>query len=320
MGALLPSMNGAFGRLLLSMSAILGGTVLFSAASCDLNNPLHQDGGTTTDVRPGEDSSHTCPPLGGACQLCPNGYLDDASGCATCQCKPPTTCGPVCQIFCAYGNVPDAQGCPTCACNPPPTGSCSSSECGPAPGVPSQICPDGKTIAGPICLRDQTGVCGWRTTTCPTPQPACTADQCPSPRPAGPNFLCTDGKTLAGPTCLPTADRTCGWIQVSCPATCVENVLCIQGDHWDSALCQCVPNPPPPAQCPCASGQLCVTQIGGPAIPAAPPGQCEVPDPTCIQRVGMGGVAVSPCVCLPASDGSCTQSAFGSCTCDNGIR
>ena len=266
-------MNGASRRLYLNHSAILGGLVIFTALSCDLNNPLHQDAGTSKDAGAAQDGGPTCPPLGGACQMCPNGYLSDDNGCATCKCKPPTTCGPVCDIFCAYGNVPDAQGCPTCACNPPPTGACSPSECGPGPAIASQLCPDGKTVAGPICLRDQTGACGWRITTCPTP-----------------------------------------------PPTCVDTVLCIQGDHWDSTLCQCVPNPPPPGPCPCATGQLCVTQIGGPAISDPPPSQCEAPDPTCIQKVKMGGAAVSPCVCLAASDGTCTQSAAGGCTCDNGIR
>ena len=289
--------------------------VIFTALSCDLNTPLNHDAGTSNDAGSAQDTGHICTPTGAACQFCPNGYLDDANGCATCQCKPPTSCGPVCAIFCAYGNVPDAQGCPTCACNPPPTGPCTTAECGPEPGIPSQICPDGKTIAGPICLRDQTGVCGWRITTCPTPQPACTTDQCPSPRPAGPNALCPDGKTVSGPACLPNADGTCGWTQVMCPK-CVDNVLCIQGDHWDSTLCQCVPNPPPPGPCPCAAGQICVTQIGGPAIPNPPPSQCETPDAMCLALVD----TTSPCACLAAGDGKCTPASAGNCTCDNGIR
>jgi len=313
-------MNGASGRLQLNRSAsgfaALGGILVFTALSCDLNNPLNHDGGMSDDAGTGGDNGHTCPPRGGACQMCPNGYLTDANGCATCQCKPPTTCGPVCTIYCAYGNVPDAQGCPTCACNPPPTGPCSAMECGPAPGVPSQLCPDGVTVAGPICLRDQTGVCGWRITTCPTPQPACSDNQCPSPRPAGPNALCPDGKTVSGPACLPSADGTCGWTQVKCPPTCVDTVLCIQGDHWDSTLCQCVPNSPPPSPCPCTAGQICVTQIGGPAISNPPPSHCELPDQGCLQRVD----AASSCACLSTTDGKCMQSSVGNCTCDNGIR
>jgi hypothetical protein len=309
-------MNSASRWLYLNHSAILGGIVIFTALSCDLNNPLSQDAGTSKDAGTGQDTGHTCSPLGGACQMCPNGYLTDANGCATCQCKPPTTCGPVCAIYCAYGNVPDAQGCPTCACNPPPNGSCSTAECGPVPPVVPQICPDGKTVAEVTCLRDQTGVCGWRGLTCPPPLPTCAADQCPSPRPAGPNALCPDGKTVSGPACLPTANGSCGWTQVTCPPTCVDTVLCVQGAHWDSTLCKCVPNPPTPAPCPCPAGQICVTQIGGPAISDPPPSQCEAPDQMCLQRVD----TVNPCACLAASDGKCTSSSTGNCTCDNGIR
>jgi hypothetical protein len=305
-------MNGASRRLHLNHSAILGGILIFAAASCDLNNPLNQDAGTSKDAGAGGDSGHSCPPLGAACKMCPNGYLDDANGCATCQCKPPTTCGPVCAIFCAYGNVLDSQGCPTCACNPPPTAPCSAAECGPAPGAPSHICSDGTTVAGPICLRDQTGVCGWSITTCPTPPPTCADNQCPPPRPAGPNALCPDGKTVSGPACLPNADGTCGWTQVTCPPICVDTVDCIAGTHWDGVACQCVPNPP----CPCASDQVCVTQIGGPAISTPPPNHCEAPDGLCRGRV----MSNDPCLCLAASNGKCMQSSTGNCTCDNGVR
>jgi hypothetical protein len=315
MAALLRRMNGTSRRLHLNHSLILGG-IIFAAASCDLNNPLNQDAGPPKDAGAGGDSGHSCRPTGVTCPICPNGYLDDANGCATCQCKPPTTCGPVCAIFCAYGNVLDPQGCPTCACNPPPTGPCSTMECGPGPAIKSELCPDGKTVAGPICLRDQTGVCGWRITTCPTPPPTCTIDQCPTPRPANANFICPDGKTVAGPACVPNADGTCGWTQVTCPI-CVDNVLCIMGDHWDGTLCKCVPDSPPPSPCPCAAGQICVTQIGGPAIPNPPPSHCETPDAGCLARVDTD----NPCACLAAGDGKCTPaSAAASCTCDNGIR
>lgn len=239
MPALFRPMNGASRRLYLNHSAILGSLVIFTALSCDLNNPLGQDAGTSKDAGAGQDTGHTCPPLGGACQTCPNGYLADASGCATCQCKPPTTCGPVCDIFCAYGNVLDAQGCATCSCNPPPSDSCTVAACGPVPPIAPQICPDGKTVAGVTCLRDQTGVCRWSGLTCP-----------------------------------------------------------------------------PPTPCPCAVGQLCVTQIGGPAIPSQPLGQCEAPDQACLERVD----TTNPCACLAAGDGKCTPSSAGNCTCDDGIR
>ncbi len=54
----------------------------------------------------------------------------------------------------------------------------------------------------------------------------------------------------------------------SCPpavdAGCVQNVLCIQGDHWDRSQCRCVPD-------------ACVSQAGGPC----------------------GGFITNPCQCAP---------------------
>ena len=42
---------------------------------------------------------------------------------------------------------------------------CSDRECGPGPLAPSILCKDG-TIAGPVCDRDEDGVCGWTITQC----------------------------------------------------------------------------------------------------------------------------------------------------------
>jgi hypothetical protein len=43
---------------------------------------------------------------------------------------------------------------------------CSQTDCGPAIGMPSKICPDGST-AGPVCQRNDNGTCGWVRTECP---------------------------------------------------------------------------------------------------------------------------------------------------------
>jgi hypothetical protein len=118
-----------------------------------------------------------CPAIGCATK-CAYGEKTDANGCTTCVCNPPPVCGPVCDIYCAYGNVRDAKGCPTCQCNPAPSGACSATECGPSPDLPSKICPDGKTVAGPVCLRDAAGLCGWHVTDCPPP--ASDTCRCPS--------------------------------------------------------------------------------------------------------------------------------------------
>jgi hypothetical protein len=149
---------------------------------------------------------------------------------------------------------------------------------------------------------------------CPTckcnPAPGGACDTCPGPAPGAPNFLCPDGVTIGGPACRANADGTCGWIIVQCPPTCVDNVLCVQGLHWDSMLCKCVPDAT--GSCACPTGQLCVVQVGGPAASAPPPITCVTPAANCATDMGCG--------CLPASEGTCKLSDTRTCTCDNGIR
>jgi len=49
------------------------------------------------------------------------------------------------------------------------TGACEPSECGPAPGMPSQLCADGVTTSGPgACERGADGACGYAIRECPT--------------------------------------------------------------------------------------------------------------------------------------------------------
>jgi len=128
-----------------------------------------------------DDPTDSCDPTkggadcGGICQCienvaCIRGTVFDGSP-KVCSCVPaPIMCGAVCTIFCEYGNVLDANGCPTCACNPPPANACSWEKCpAPAPGAANYVCPDGKTIAGPACLAQADGSCGWSFVSCPTP-------------------------------------------------------------------------------------------------------------------------------------------------------
>lgn len=82
---------------------------------------------------------------------------------------------------------------------PPPTPvpvDCSAEgACGPALGMPTQLCEDG-TEAGPICV-DKGGVCGWEITTCPTPKgTACGKNVCTSSQ------ICCDGIPFNVPTCV----------------------------------------------------------------------------------------------------------------------
>ena len=59
------------------------------------------------------------------------------------------------------------------------------------------------------------------------------------------NLVYTLGFTLVtacsavGPSVNPRPDQTGG---TSGTGTCVDNVLCIRGDHFDTILCKCVPN------------------------------------------------------------------------------
>ena len=126
---------------------------------------------------------------------------------------------------------------------------CDPSACtGPAPLSPSYQCADG-SIAGPACVEDSGGTCGWQILECPG---ACTAAEC-GPAPGVPNWTCPDG-TIAGPSCgADPATGACGWQIVSCPgaATC----------QWDDC-----PSPAPGApnfQCPDGT-------IGGPACASDP--------------------------------------------------
>ena len=111
---------------------------------------------------------------GGICScvetvLCTKGSKFDSSP-SVCACVPEKpACGPVCLIYCPFGNVLDAQGCPTCACNKPvPGATCPADQCtGPGPKSANFTCPDGKTIGGPACVVDASGVCNWTIVACP---------------------------------------------------------------------------------------------------------------------------------------------------------
>jgi len=108
-----------------------------SVCACVTKTPVQHCGGIAGIPCPGggkcvDDPSDGCDPnnggadCGGICQCietvsCIIGDVFDSSpGVCACVPKAPTTCPPVCDIFCTYGNVPDANGCPTCACKPAP--------------------------------------------------------------------------------------------------------------------------------------------------------------------------------------------------------
>jgi hypothetical protein len=60
--------------------------------------------------------------------------------------------------------------------------ACTEAECGPAPGVPSELCPDGIHTAGlGPCERGENGVCGWSFTECPVCCDIASVPDCPEP-------------------------------------------------------------------------------------------------------------------------------------------
>ena len=169
---------------------------------------------------------------------------------------------------------------------------------------------DGKTIAGPICLRDQSGVCGWRITTCPTPPPAPPTSARVRARPAPMLSARTARRSRAPRACPPPTEAAVG--PVICPPSA-----------WTRALHQATTGTAP--------ASACRTRRPAPAPPArsASPRSEAPPSPTrrpasarCRTRAlpCARGHRDSPCVCLAASDGKCTPSSAGNCTCDNGIR
>jgi hypothetical protein len=161
----------------------------------------------------------------------------------------------------------------------PVIGPCVSGVCqqAPTPGCG----PDGGTGTGHGCACPNGGVCVQKDgnpITCEQPI-------------AG----CLGGATAC--SCLPSSDGSC---------TASPDV---------AGLCICT-TPPPPVGCNCAPGQVCVQQIGGPAVPVGAPPKliCVTPIPGCL-----GGAL--RCTCI-AGQGRCSPATSGpaECICDNGIR
>ena len=129
----------------------------------------------------------TCPsPL--ACS-----ELDEPSCLARADCSP---------IYSGSSDPTDPDGYGGCIEVGPPT--CEADACGPAPGAPAFVCPDG-SIGGNTgrCLSNADGTCGWEFRDCPTPCDC--GDELPAIA-----RICPDGSTGV-PECQYRADGTCGW-------------------------------------------------------------------------------------------------------------
>ena len=123
-------------------------------ATCVPNAPVVRCGGIAGLACPGS----------GKCADDPTDSCDPAKGGADCG----GICGCVQNVACVKGATFDSSP-KVCACVAAPTTSvCPVEKCtGPAPKSANYLCPDGKTTAGPACVVDASGACGWTITTCP---------------------------------------------------------------------------------------------------------------------------------------------------------
>lgn len=129
-----------------------------------------------------------------------------------------------------------------------------------------------KCVQNVVCVKGDR----WDPVTCKC-VPACTPKDCGAPPPVA---ICPDGS--APPlSCEPDATTNmCRW-HVG-PCACVQNVVCVKGDHWDSQLCRCVPDAPActtAADCTGALPQICQVCPNGTTACAhfeCVGGQCQV--------------------------------------------
>jgi hypothetical protein len=124
----------------------------------------------------------------------------------------------------------------TCPNTTDPT--CTTAECGPAPGAPNVLCKDGVHYSGPgPCERKSDGTCGYTWMTCPnTTDPTCTTAEC-GPAPGAPVQLCQDGVHYSGPgPCERKSDGTCGYTWKTCPTS--TNTTCTSY-YKDCNICLC---------------------------------------------------------------------------------
>jgi hypothetical protein len=68
------------------------------------------------------------------------------------------------------------------------------------------------------------------------------------------NLLCIRGDHWDSTLCKCVPDAPGG---VDAAKACIDNVLCIRGDHWDSTLCKCAPDVPAPPGGQCAAASDC---------------------------------------------------------------
>jgi hypothetical protein len=175
--------------------------------------------------------------------------------------------------------LPVLLGARECGGSVPIGGECDERACGPAPGAPAVLCPDG-TIGGNTgrCVARADGTCGWEFRDCPPPE-ACVESEC-GPAPFTPlptrcergedgscHWVIDDPSECSTEECGP-APGTASWI-------CADGTVggftgrCVRDPttgscHWESIDCprsgecdvgECGPAPAGPV-CTCADGSL----------------------------------------------------------------
>jgi hypothetical protein len=123
-----------------------------------------------------------------------------------------------------------------------PPGPVGCDTCGPAPGYPSQVCPDGVHQGGRgPCVKLEDGRCGWLHLVCEASSSShrCAPDECgAAPTPL--RWRCPDEVHHGEFACVRSEDGRCGWTERAC-----------LGPHAVPPPPPQPAPPPPPARGPC---------------------------------------------------------------------
>jgi hypothetical protein len=234
------------------------------------------DAGVTKDA--GGRDAPICPgpvpPCAPPPETCPAGYEINSPPCGC------TSCAPVDGGTVADAGKKDAPICPPVNCpallcvtgiqpSPEPCGCPICADAGVAsPDAALACCPTRFLLYG---CKGPDGGAGFA---CHNPALGCAS-----------SLTCGQGcdPQVSGP-CVPDQDAGAKPPLDAQPA-CVDNVLCINGDHFDTTLCKCVPDTPPTASCSKATDctgalpalcEKCANGSAGCAHFTCVAGQCQV--------------------------------------------